>query len=985
VLASQLNLLFGSTYYAQANTSTARLTISRLDGSAFTATVSGDDALLTALSASVRVEVVTIPALTGPPSPTLSVLDGLTVLGTATGTTAAGFAATLTGALSAVSGAGTTLIVTRTTSPNAFTFALTTTVVGAVSARNGVTFTFTGDPAQGETWNVAAGAASGTHPVSVGQDIDAVIASLTSQLSSTSYLALRQGRTITLSSALPLSPRTVSVTPSAASTVSAALVTRAVTVAGTGNAGDTWTLQIDGAPRQYVVPALATQTPTQVAAGLDGLSLPGAYASFADGATLYVTGTTGFALDLLIARSTNAAAQPTISGTPRIAWTQDVLVQPAGPTATEPQLGDVWTLVVGSTTYRLVVAGTGATFTLQVNGTLYTIPPGATPADTIALGFSSALAAVAGLTVSVSGGHLLIAAADGSTVAVGPLVQVRRAATLETPTTDGATQTDSRVHYSTAIFTLESDSQSAWTGGETWTVEINGRTFSFTVPSTGPAGTLTTIAAGLALAIDADPSLSATSSGATITVSDTTANNPFYFKVSRGSGHLTGVFDVDFANSVSGTTQVPVVLPWYQWLVDLIPWLRPYLQTIDLLSFTARPAFQLLDGAGNVLKTVTCTIQPGTTEVQGQTVRPTVCSSVADPGSLQSSNPLTSDPFLSYTFTRADTYSIKVGAWIDYADKTQYLQVDNTVLPSGFYGVQSGMSYRMFVSLQRHATNPDAITLAGKTITIVEGPGAGQTATIVSYDSTTSTYTLDRKWSTAPGPGSKFQIEQSTDTLSGYTPTTDAYQVVLTSSPSSQVIVNVSPQPTPTYNSSAAFDPAANYGQNNLVQARVQTSRATFLLTGRPADGETWTILLNDRAFSFAVSASTSLATIAETLAVAIRSAGYTVVVTDAMLLVTTTAPVGGTAPAFYAGFRIDHDVAGGALVTPITASATKITLTRRPGSGRGLDAERRRRGTLRRQSSRLPTRSRRSPTRSRRGSGLPLGGRTPSPSPARL
>ena len=76
--------------------------------------------------------------------------------------------------------------------------------------------------------------------------------------------------------------------------------------------------------------------------------------------------------------------------------------------------------------------------------------------------------------------------------------------TLEAPTTAGATQTDTRTHYSTAIFTLTSDIASVWQNGELWTVEINGRTFSFRVPLDGDVGTLTDIAHGLALAIDAD-------------------------------------------------------------------------------------------------------------------------------------------------------------------------------------------------------------------------------------------------------------------------------------------------------------------------------------------------------------------------------------------------------------------------------------------------------------------------------------------------
>ena len=277
-------------------------------------------------------------------------------------------------------------------------------------------------------------------------------------------------------------------------------------------------------------------------------------------------------------------------------------------------------------------------------------------------------------------------------------------------------------------------------------------------------------------------------------------------------------------------------------------------------------------------KTVTCTIKPGTTEIQGQPVRPTRLlgrrRSRQPPGDRPNTGlqrPADGRPVPLLHFTQADTYTIRVGAWIDYAPRRPYLGVVNTVLPDGFYGVQEGMSYKLFVSLQQHATNPDAISLAGKTITIVEGPGAGQTATIVATTRRPARTRSTRVWATAPGPGSKFQIQQSTDTLPVTRRSPTRTRSCSRTRRTSDVIVNVTPQPTPTYNSAAAFDPAANYGQNNLVQARVQTSRATFLLTGRPADGETWTILLNDRAFSVPVSAASSLDSIAEALATAIR------------------------------------------------------------------------------------------------------------------
>ena len=120
------------------------------------------------------------------------------------------------------------------------------------------------------------------------------------------------------------------------------------------------------------------------------------------------------------------------------------------------------------------------------------------------------------------------------------------------------------------------------------------------------------------------------------------------------------------------------------------------------------------------------------------------CSSTPDAGSAQAS-----DPFLEYTFTQPGTYTVKVGAYVTYNAATDGLGVANTFLPSGDYGVQQGMHYALVLSLQHHATNPNALSLEGKRITVVSGPGEGQTALITSYDPEHGTYTLDTKWATA--------------------------------------------------------------------------------------------------------------------------------------------------------------------------------------------------------------------------------------------
>ena len=254
------------------------------------------------------------------------------------------------------------------------------------------------------------------------------------------------------------------------------------------------------------------------------------------------------------------------------------------------------------------------------------------------------------------------------------------------------------------------------------------------------------------------------------------------------------------------------------------------------------------------------------------------------------------------------------------------------------YGVQTGMNYTLNLSLQHHATNPNALTLEGKQLTIVSGPGEGQTATITGYDPETLTYTLDTgdtQWATPPTSDSKFEITESTAALPGYQPSSDSYKVVLTSAPTAPVYIDVTPQPTPTYDSSEAFDPSSNYGQNNVVQVRVKTPRALFLLTGMPAAGETWTITIDDQPYSYRVGATDTLATIASALEALITgaNAGYSASIDPSNLdQVVVVADAGQ--PSFYAGFQITHALAGGADVTPLASSGLAITFTGSPAAG---------------------------------------------------
>ena len=582
-----------------------------------------------------------------------------------------------------------------------------------------------------------------------------------------------------------------------------------------------------------------------------------------------------------------------MSGTPQLAWTQDIQLLPSGPTLA--QLGDKWTIKIGTTPY-VVTATAGQSLASIVDG------------------FVTQLT-TAGFTASRSAaGHLVVASADGTPLAIDPVKQLRaKAYTAETSTADP------NDHYLKAIVDLAGD----YSTSETWTITIDGRSYSTTLLDLPLAQrTLRTIASKLVDAVNfgsGDPVFRAVLDGTTepririedkVTASSLVGqggDDPFTLAIKRGGGVVKGVFDIDGANTVSGSTQVPVVLPQFQWFVNIFPWLKRFFQVTDTLDYTARLELQLIAPNGSVLAT-------------------NLGGGIADAGSATGN-----DPFIRYTFTQPGIYKLKVSSLIDWASFTRYLGVPNTFQADGEAGVVAGQNYTLLVSLQRHETNAEAITLVGKTLTIVDGTGKGESGIITAYNAETQTYTLDRRLCfttsncVAPDATSRYQIAQSMTEFSSYQPTTDTYQIVLTSRPASDVIVDVSPQPTPTYNSAEAFDPASNYGQNNVVQVRVATDRARIALSGTAAIGESWNVTLNDGtpiAYSIATSADLDLAHVAAGLVAKINLGSVyhaSIDPTNPKALIVTAAT------AFYAGFGIVPDTKGGADVS--TGSGGKATV----------------------------------------------------------
>lgn len=158
------------------------------------------------------------------------------------------------------------------------------------------------------------------------------------------------------------------------------------------------------------------------------------------------------------------------------------------------------------------------------------------------------------------------------------------------------------------------------------------------------------------------------------------------------------------------------------------------------------------------------------------------------------------------------------------------------------------MRYQLNISAQRHLTNPNAISLVGMQLAIVEGTGQGQSGTITAYREN-GTYSVRPlgTWAESLDLTSQYQITyEETFARSGYRPTQDTFDAVLTAKPSDDVIVDIVPQLTQTYNAELAFDPDHNFGRNKAVQVFAGTTRSSITLTGDVVIGKTWILKLND-------------------------------------------------------------------------------------------------------------------------------------------
>jgi len=329
---------------------------------------------------------------------------------------------------------------------------------------------------------------------------------------------------------------------------------------------------------------------------------------------------------------------------------------------------------------------------------------------------------------------------------------------------------------------------------------------------------------------------------------------------------------------------------------------------LDKGSFIRRMVIELADQDGKILNDATV----GEATTYG--LLPTPVESL-DPGSWSKY-----DPLLEWDITEPGTYRVGVGSYRDYLVGMDW--------PSS--GVAGAISYRLNVSVPEHATNPDVLDLVDKTVKIVSGKGVGQMATITGYDPTQRQFTIAPGWAAAPDATSKIQIGSAVN----IDPVDDRYELVLTNKPASDVVIDVVPRPTRTYNSELAFDPDANYGQNEAVQVMTATPRARILLSGQVTAGEVWAVILDGTEFSYTAASGNTLATIASQLRYGINGQTVNGITFTGTIDASNNKAIiisASNNQTFYAAFAITPDSPGGVEITgthPDTWAVANVELT---------------------------------------------------------
>ncbi|MEE8307244.1 MAG: hypothetical protein V3R81_08255, partial [Gammaproteobacteria bacterium] len=400
---------------------------------------------------------------------------------------------------------------------------------------------------------------------------------------------------------------------------------------------ETWTITLNGTP--YVF-SPATVSLGDLGAGLDaaiGTAFDAEYHS-ASG-TLTITYAQGVAVNMVITPA-DVESAAVIGGTPDAEWTNTITLKGAS------AAGDTWTVTLnGSEDLSAVPASNG-------------LPAAA-----------SALAQAlrdAGYDASADGSVVILTTASGDVIAVNRVEELRRRGDLISGETDG------RKHYTSAVITLQGNVGP----GDVWTVTLNGETFTYI---TAPDKNLNGVAEQLYLKINAETEYDVVWNGSTLTI---TPGSAAWFtgttvQTDRGGGSAKGVFDIDHATVIEGKSTrsywVKRVETYYIWLpfvgnIPLFTWTF-WEQRFQSYYYTQSAYLELYDSNNQLMAS-------------------------SNASALDAGSRTTLDPFIEKVLKTAGTYTIKVKSYRDY-------HVNNPYFHDGVYGVATGMSYQLNVSLQR--------------------------------------------------------------------------------------------------------------------------------------------------------------------------------------------------------------------------------------------------------------------------------------------
>ncbi|MGY8732584.1 MAG: hypothetical protein ACKVK0_10625, partial [Pirellulales bacterium] len=553
----------------------------------------------------------------------------------------------------------------------------------------------------------------------------------------------------------------------------------------------------------------------------------------------------------LVRRSADASFAPTISvthapilgGATRFGeidtiWTTKVALEAAkntGPSGSQQVVED-------NDTWSLIVAGTSVNGTVQAGIdtlTLAEVATKLTPAINSISGISGASWVPGTGTIDItSESHLPVVIAD--------VTQLRAAAYDHNASGPLTASVDSRTHITGGTYELSTPgTPTSYQPGDVWAVVINGQEITAPGPNDDSPRTLNGLAKLLSARIEAafdgkyylgEQAVTATLSGRTgakvllgVPASGNTTNSDAFTTgtITRGGGEVEALFDIDHTSPLKGRVRHPLYY-YSSFFGNRFRDFYEYTATIQLelykwdegsLQWTETPASE-------------CDTPAGITGT--------------DPGSSSAS-----DPFIQCNFTVAGEYAVKVNSFIDFADTSTIYGYPNYYYTDRAYGVAQNQSYDLIVSIQRHDVNTKTIDLENTIFTLTNGAAAGQFGQIESYNSDRQEYLIKHLAGTiADNDIGEFAISSTAfnfflqdDGTSNPPPTViDTYTARLTAEPTDDVVVDVQPIPTRTFNASEVFNADENFGQNEQTQVTAATNQTLIKLEGVAQLGETWSV-----------------------------------------------------------------------------------------------------------------------------------------------